>query len=258
MLYLNLWIVGVICTIVSAIMFRIDNRIVNIISYMIAGIGMVLGYGIPLGLEIGYYIGLQKIGACIFFAIVLILLEWLSIWLFYDIIAQIDFDGIFIILIAIGICATIGFAIPGYKSGQEQFEYNKNIEVMEPSAGVAWSHEYELLSFNNVPVQKISGELSGEMNNNIFYGEGEISGSITTTDEIAYWFINKEGKGQYHTISPSDCYIVPVEDNITPYVKVLTYRETQKTIDHNIEEEKVEVLSEWREYEFYIPKSLIK
>ena len=257
MLYWILWIVGIICIIVSARLLTYEE---NVINYIIAGIGVFLGFGILAGLYIGYYIGLNDMGSCIIGAILIFVVEYALYYHFYQDFADIDiFHNIFsIISIIILISGTIVFSFSGYTSGHEKLEYNKNIEVMEPSSGVAWSHEYELLSFNNVPVQKTSGNISGEMNSTIFYGEGEISGSITTTDEIAYWYINKEGKGQYHTISPNVCYIIPVEDNVTPYVKVVTYRETQKTIDHNIEEESVEVLSEWKVYEFYIPKSLIK
>ena len=257
MLYWILWIVGILCMVFSAILLYNEEKVVY---YIIAGIGIFLGFGTLAGRFIGYYIGLNDIGSCVIGAIIIFVVEYGLYYWFYEEWAGIDiFHNIFsIISIIILISGTIVFSFSGYISGHEKLEYNNNIEVMEPSSGPAWSHEYELLSFNNVPVQKISGELSGEMNSNIFYGEGEISGSITTTDEIAYWFINKDGKGQYHTISPSVCYIIPVEDNVTPYVKVVTYRETQKTIDHNIEEESVEVLSEWKVYEFYIPKSLIK
>jgi len=263
MLYWILWIVGVICTIVSVILFRInikrDNELLDTIGVIFAEVGVALGFGIPAGAFIGSLIGLKEIGFAVGFAVIIFVIELLLYLLLYGLICLQNFDNIFSrISIIVLIIATIGFGIPKYMDGKQLLEYNKNIEVMAPSSGPAWSHEYELLSFNNVPVQKISGELSGEMSSNIFYGEGEISGSITTTDEIAYWYINKDGKGQYHTISPSVCYIIPVEDNVTPYVKVVTYRETQKTIDHNIEEESVEVLSEWKVYEFYIPKSLIK
>mgnify|MGYP003421317054 CR=1 FL=1 len=43
--------------------------------------------------------------------------------------------------------------------------------------------QHELIYFNNIPVQKVSGSVFGKFN----FGSGNVSGQISTTDEISYF-----------------------------------------------------------------------
>ena len=61
--------------------------------------------------------------------------------------------------------------------------YISNIEITEETA-IVQSQENELVSFENVPVQSVSGSISGEISGSFLYTNGQISGSITTSDKI--------------------------------------------------------------------------
>lgn len=83
----------------------------------------------------------------------------------------------------------------------------------------------KLAFFYNIPVQKISGSVS------MYRGTG--SGSINTTDEITYWYINENGEGIYDTAPAKSSKIVFLEEDTISYVEICSYCKYKKEINHN-------------------------
>ncbi len=131
--------------------------------------------------------------------------------------------------------------------------YNKNIETTTEIVTTS-TEERELLYFNNIPVQNVSGHIEGS--STIF--AGSVSGNIKTTDEIPYWYIDKEGNGKYDKAQATSSTLNIASENDSPYVKITSYSKQKKTIDHNTGEELVEVLTTWKEYIFYLPEEVMQ
>lgn len=88
-----------------------------------------------------------------------------------------------IIFIIVFIFSIIGCSFPICK-------YNLNIEkttitILESTEG------RQLLYFCNIPVQEISGGVSGSFH----FGSGNVSGDIATSDKLPYWYLNENGDG---------------------------------------------------------------
>lgn len=68
--------------------------------------------------------------------------------------------------------------------------YNNNIEKIEYVKIIEWAERRELLYFCNIPVQNVSGQINGSTG---ILG-GNVSGEISTTDELTYLYVGADGR----------------------------------------------------------------
>lgn len=131
--------------------------------------------------------------------------------------------------------------------------YNKNIESITETS-IEQTQERYLLYFCNVPVQEIAGEVSGSSS---IFG-GSVSGSIDTTHELTYWYINDAGKGVFDAVPANSSEIEFIEDGENPYVEIISYYQCKKRIDHNTNFEVKEEENRWNQYVFHLPQSIMQ
>lgn len=151
-----------------------------------------------------------------------------------------------ICFVVVFIFSIIGWSIP-YSN------YNRNIDKITKTI-VVQKQERQLLYFCNIPVQEISGTISGSS----FVGTGSVSGKITTTESIPYWYLNQNGEGIYNSVSAKSSKIVFIEDNKSPYVELISYANQTITINNNNGTEKIATDKTWTEYVFYLPKAIMQ
>ncbi len=166
---------------------------------------------------------------------------WLILGLYHfeKISSQIFFGVVFIISV---VCWTIPIN-----------NYNENIEKTTEIVTTS-TEERELLYFHDIPVQNVSGHIEGS--STLFFGS--VSGNIKTTDEIPYWYIDKEGTWKYDKAPATSSELDISSENDSPYVKITSYSKQKKTTDHNTGEEHTEVLTTWKEYIFYLPEEVMQ
>ncbi len=131
--------------------------------------------------------------------------------------------------------------------------YNRNIEEVT-EVTVEQTQERKLLYFCNVPVQEITGEVNGSSS---ILG-GNVSGSIDTTHELTYWYVNESGKGLFDTSPANSSEIEFLEEGETPYVELLYYYQCKKRVDHNIDLETISEENRWTQYVFHLPKTIMQ
>lgn len=131
--------------------------------------------------------------------------------------------------------------------------YNRNIETVKGTT-ITSIQERKLLYFCNIPVQEVSGEISGSS----IIGSGSISGSISTSNELSYWYANENNEGEYDSVEASSSKIVFITEEEKPYLEIITYRTYTKTINHNNGREDTETDKVWKEYIFYLPEAIMQ
>lgn len=155
-----------------------------------------------------------------------------------------------ICFIVVFIFSIIGWTIP---ISQHSIEYYQNIETTTETI-VVQDQKRQLLYFCNIPVQEISGSVSGSSS----FGFGSVSGKISTSNELTYWYANENGEGKYDSALASNSTIVFIEDGENPYVEIITYRNQTQTINHNNGEESTKINDEWSKYIFYLPEAVMQ
>ena len=90
--------------------------------------------------------------------------------------------------------------------------------------------QHELIYFNNIPVQKVSGSVFGKFN----FGSGNVSGQISTTDEISYWYLVGDNTVLYAS-APTDKSLIKLLETETekPYVEITEKTEKFNIVNHN-------------------------
>ena len=131
--------------------------------------------------------------------------------------------------------------------------YNRNIENVTETV-VEQTQERKLLYFCNVPVQEITGEVSGSSS---IFG-GSVSGSIDTTHELTYWYVNENGKGIFDAVSANSSEIEFIEEGEIPYVEIISYYQCKKRVDHNTDFESICEENRWNQYVFHLPQSIMQ
>lgn len=130
--------------------------------------------------------------------------------------------------------------------------YYNNIEKVEET--IIIREERQLISFCNIPVQEISGSISGSS----VLGTGSIKGNISTSNELPYWYMNENGEGEYDSAIADNSKIIFFNDNQKPYIEIIVYRNQSKTINHNNGKEDIYVKSETVEYIFHLPEEVME
>lgn len=131
--------------------------------------------------------------------------------------------------------------------------YNSNIEYKEET-GISSTQEYDLYYFCNIPVQQVSGSMSGSS----FFGTGSISGSISTSEELPYWYDNGSGEGVYNSVSADASKIIFIEDGETPFIRIITHYQKMIKVDNNVGKESVNKENTWVTYEFHLPREVMQ
>ena len=213
------------------------NKHTQIIMNVLVIISIILVGGISNGKFLGIFVNVQKIWIYIVLAIVPAVISYvivffgLSLYHFSKIISHIIFIVVFIISI-------IGWTIP-------ICNYNRNIEEIEITT-ISSTEERNLLYFCNIPVQEVSGEISGSNFN--------VSGNISTSDELPYWYINEKNEGKYDSSEATYSTIIFISEEENPHVEIISYSTDIKTINHNNGKEKTKNEKKWKEYIYYLPE----
>ena len=120
---------------------------------------------------------------------------------------------------------------------------------------VETTQERELVMFYEIPIQQVSGSVSGSS----FIGSGSVSGSVFTTDSVPYVYVTENGNGKWDSAPAADSEIVFItEEGATPKILIVTYTEKTIRIDHNIEEKSVTDEKSWTKYYFYLPRAVVE
>lgn len=114
--------------------------------------------------------------------------------------------------------------------------------------------ERQLLFFYNIPIQDISGTISGSS----FLGTGSVSGEISTTDNLPYWYLNQNGEGIFDSVSSADSKIVFIDNNKSPYLEIVVYSTQTISKNNKTGVETTRVDKTWTEYTFYLPSEIIQ
>lgn len=221
------------------------SPIVQIIMHILVIICIILVGGIAVGKFLGmFYEGgvISQVLFAIIPAALTYFVGWVVLGLYYfeNNRSQICFLVVFVISI-VGWTASIS-------------KYNQNIEMLQETV-IAEKQDRQLLYFCNIPVQEISGTVSG----NVALGTGNISGNITTSNELSYWYANQDGEGKYDSAPANSSKIIFLEENeISPYVEIVKYQVQNTKINHNNGKEEMAVNNEWVEYYFYLPKEIMQ
>lgn len=255
-----LWFIGIVITIGTRIAinsltgdyeffdsYYIEARSkpTQIIMNVLTSICIILVGGIANAKWLGNFAGEERIWVYILAAIIPALCTYvigsclLGIYHFSNTISQIVFIVVFIISI-------IGWTIP-------ICNYNRNIETITETT-ITSTQERKLLYFCNIPVQEISGKISASL----LLGTGSISGSISTSDELSYWYANENNEGKYGSVNASDSKIVFISNEEKPYLEIISYSTYTKTINHNNGKEDTRTNKEWQEYIFYLPEAIMQ
>lgn len=134
------------------------------------------------------------------------------------------------------------------------YHYNLNIEINTETV-VEQTQERELIYFCNIPVQEISGTVSGSS----VLGNGKVSGKIDTTDKLPYWYLNKKGEGVYGSSPAKNSKMVfDLEEGESPYLEIVKYASQTITINHNNGKETSSIDKNWTTYYFHVPEELMQ
>lgn len=150
-----------------------------------------------------------------------------------------------VICVILFIVSIVAWTIP-------MVNYNKNIEVQTET--IEERQEKEVVYFCNIPVQKISGNISGSA----VLGSGSVSGEIVTTDNLPYWYINENDEALFDSAPTKSSKIHFIGDDQSPYVEIIHYTTKKTTTNKNNGSEDVEIEKEWTKYIFYMPEEIMQ
>jgi hypothetical protein len=263
--YWIIWFIGIIITIATRILikrdlyayenFKEERTIINllmIICFVIVGgilIAKISCYEIVFVCnsyhEIVCVVLLMILFACVVYVIIR------SVFLGVDsveiLVREEKTEALFVVSFILSI---VVWSIPIYNYDQN---YASNIEYITQTI-VESKQERQLLYFCNIPVQEVSGKISGSS----FLGNGSISGQIETSDNLSYWYLNQNGDGVYDSASTSASKMVFIDDNQSPYVEIVVYSIQYITKNHNNGTEETFNHKTWTEYTFYLPKTIMQ
>lgn len=250
-----LWLIGWGLVIVTRIAINIfvknrglykDNKAVRVIINMLVSVCIIIVGGILVGEIIGSYgcedkIGILDVGAMIIVGLVVAVITFIVGYFILGLkhLENDSADALFIVIFIISIIAW-SITIWGY---------NQNIEKTTET-NIQSQEERELIYFCNIPVQEISGGISGSRH--------QFSGNISTDENLPYWYLNEKGQGVYDSASTEKSKLIFIEDGETPYVEVFHYCSKTFSVNNNNNSKEQVSSKEWNEYCFYVPKSIME
>ena len=119
--------------------------------------------------------------------------------------------------------------------------------------------EREVMYFSHIPNTVVQQDTSGKVFGLTLFGNGVVYGSIDTdfvrSDELTYWYVNKDGNSCIDFAPAKKTSIVPIAENEKPYMKVVKYSTWQNIVDEKTGEQITKKTGEtWTTYYFYIPE----
>lgn len=232
-----------------------------------------------------HYIGLVVLHLLVMFCIFtiggIIDAMWISNFLPFEGWNGLGFGGkvgvVLMLAFVIGIPAILTYAVGAFVLGFEKFsesyshliflltfvlsicfwcdyidKYDANIETTTEI--VESTEERELIFFYEIPVQQVSGSVSGS--STIF--SGSVSGDIFTVDTVPYVYLNDQGNGSWDSAPAKDSEIIFIAEKEAPKIVIVTTTEKTIKIDHNVDESTVTDTKSWIKYYFYLPKTIVQ
>lgn len=132
--------------------------------------------------------------------------------------------------------------------GNALLRYNANIETTTEI--LEQMEEYELAIFREVPIQHVTGEISG-----VYH---RIEGELQTYDMIPYAYFLKNGNLKYDSAATKDSEIILIKEG-GGSAKIEIKTTTTKTLEVNHNEGTTEEKNSNRvvKYYFYVPESVV-
>lgn len=153
------------------------------------------------------------------------------------------------------ICFAVVFIIAVFGWTALINDYNqKNVETGVIETTIEQTQQRNLLYFCNVPVQNITGEVSGSST----IAGGSVSGSVDTTHELTYWYASENDKALFDTAEANSSEIVFIKEGEIPYIEIISYYRCEKEIDHNIGFERICEENRWKHYVFHLPENIMQ
>ena len=260
----KIWLIGLAITIATSILIHKKTKIHKFFVDILVVIDIALVGGIAEGWAIAFFfirpyaandVPEMSVFFEVFLCLFLCLFASAMIWVVGAPILGIfkknqfrTFEiGVFILVFII---ASVCWAQPFIKYFNNFEDINETVVIDEK--------EHQLLYFCNIPVQQVAGSISGDVSGSVFWVDGEISGSISTSEKLPYWYLDGNGDGQYNSVSTNSSKIRFIEENEKPYVEVITYRKQTGTVNNNNGEENIVIEGEWKEYIFYLPQAIMQ
>lgn len=249
----KIWLIGLAITILTSVLIHKKVKINRILIDILVVLSIVLVGGIAEGWIIAVLstVGNDSLLGIVFQCLLVAALIWLVGTPVLGIFKKNQFRtfeiGAFI----------FAFIIASVCWAQPFINYYNNFEDINETV-VVGEQEHYLLYFCNIPVQQVSGNISGNISGSMFGVNGEISGSIYTTEELSYWYLNGNDEGEYNSVPSNSSKISFIEESEKPYVEVITYCKQTRTVNHNTGKEKTITESEWNEYIFYLPQTIMQ
>lgn len=253
----KIWLIGLAITIVTSILIHKKAKIHRILVDVLVVVSIALVGGIAEGWAIvflkngNFDSNAERITLTILFSVMTSVMIWVVGAPILGIFKKKQFriwEILFFILV---------YIVASVCWSQPFINYYNNIEDINETI-VVNEQENKLLYFCNIPVQQVSGSISGDVSGSILWVDGEISGSISTSEELPYWYLNGNGDGQYNSVPTNSSKIRFIEESEKPYVEVITYCKQTRTVNHNNGEETTVTESEWKEYIFYLPQAIMQ
>jgi hypothetical protein len=184
----------------------------------------------------------------IFFIIVVLVVIAIYVCIYYFLNLEFfeEYKKLRMLFVMVYILSIVGWSIP-------ICHYNSNIEKISQTI-IKSEDKRTLLYFYNIPVQKISGKISGGS----ILGTGTVSGNIKTSDNIQYWYFNQNGEGVFNSVLASDSKIDFIDNDQSAYVEIIVYAEQCVYKNHNNGTENVFTHKTWTEYTFYLPEAIMQ
>lgn len=257
----TIWFIGIAITIVTRIAITILGSNVNIYNNkavkIIINLLIVICISIVGGIIVGKWIGnfafsgwssfsmsgfVFEISFMIITTIIGAIITYLAGYFILGLYHFYDQTLYVIVFIASIICWSIPI-----------WHYNQNIEYLNQTVIVS-QEERQLLYFCNIPVQNVSGEISGSF----ILGAGNVSGEITTSNTLPYWYSNQNNEAIFDSASATDSKIIFIDDDEAPYIEIIVYSDQTVSKNHNNGTEKISVSKTWTKYNFYLPDSIMQ
>jgi len=246
MIFLILGAVGVVLSVITIILTYCVNKTPNWLLTIMNGLSMIFTISLGFGWLGSYFWADQSTSKGIFASIFMMLLGAVLINAIVGGLTCYNKKGVmFWVILNIVIVLSITFwFFPTYN-------YNKNIESRVETVAVS-SEKRELIYFCNIPVQHVSGHIEGTT----ILGTGHISGEISTSDTLPYWYEDKNDEGIYDTAPAQESKLVFVENIEKPYLDIVVYGKQITRTNHNNGKVSKRVENKYTQYIFYLPASL--
>ena len=244
MIFWILWIVGIAITVVAAIQVRKRDIMEKWLSILVI-ISFVLVGGIADGFVMALFSGFRDAWIMLLLVIVFTWLGGILILGLFEFELRYQLKYLFSFLISV-ICWSFVF--------YNYFNYiERNTETIVETI-VTDNQDRQLLYFCNVPVQDVSGTVSGSFHG----GNGKVSGSISTLDELSYWYVNENDHGIYDSAPADSSRIIFIESDEMPHLEIISYCTRTREINHINGKESITNNNEWTEYNFYLPEEIMQ